>query len=499
MQRIFLKALNLLIVCFVASSNVYSWDKLTRNLDLHCQQDKKQLFCQYRSLTNKNPKTFEASLGNKSLPVNQTDFSKISEPIAVLFVVDTSDPNRQNVIEKNKQHIESIIQNHTSGFEFGLAAFDKTFRIEAPIGQSDFLLKKQLKQLKAIGQTTELYRNVLSALQYLDQHDAKRKVIVLLSDGQAEDRAYFNSDVVKFARNNSIVINSIGYPRSVSLSVALQTLRRLSEETGGTFFETKTDFEITDTYINTAFNNLKTGGQLSIDLENTVALKTGNSVITLVIDNQSFNIPVRLPKPAVTTSPVTETTPIKTQTEQTDDLNTAPVTIVTRQIESQPVNLWIWYGIPAAFIIIIILILITLFLLWQRPTTRSKTSAKVYEYKPYAYLIDNDNDNKRYPIMRTISRIGRSKDNELILDDASISRRHAEMHRNATGGFEIIDMNSMNGVYVNGEKIGRARLQEGDEVEVGDIVLKFSLYAPDQSEEESTIMQKTKTPEISIS
>lgn len=498
MQRKIKQTFYFLLISILVSPNTNAWNKLTRNIDIHCQQINKQLDCHYRSLNNKSTSDIKASLAGEPLVINQTNYSVASAPVAVLFVVDTSDPSRQNVIEKNKQHIESIIQKHSSGFAFGLAAFDKTFRIEAPIGQSEFLLKKQLKQLKAVGQTTELYRNVLSALQYLDQHDAKRKAIVLLSDGQAEDRAYFNSDVVKYARKSGIIINSIGYPRSVSLSVALQTLRRLSEETGGKFFETKTDFEIPDTFINSALDNLKTGGQFNIALQDLLTPKSGNSLITVNIDKSLINIPVKLSKPVITT-PVATPAPVKAKPDIIENINNPPVTIITKQVESQPINLWIWYGIPAAFIVIIILILITLFLLWQRPVGRDKNTAKVYEYKPYAYLIENDNDNKRYPIMRTISRIGRGKDNELILDDASISRRHAEMHRNSTGGFEIIDMNSMNGVYVNGEKIGRAKLQEGDEVEVGDVVLKFSLFAPDHSEEESTIMQKTKTPEISIS
>ncbi|MCG8379193.1 MAG: FHA domain-containing protein, partial [Proteobacteria bacterium] len=148
---------------------------------------------------------------------------------------------------------------------------------------------------------------------------------------------------------------------------------------------------------------------------------------------------------------------------------------------------------PAAFIIIIIFILITLFLLWNRGPSAKSTDAGP-EYKPYAYLVANDKMHTRYPITRTIWRIGRSKDNELTLNDTSVSRRHAEIHRNTNGTFDIVDMNSMNGIYINNEKIGKAILQEGDVIEIGDIFLNFTQFASDYSSDESTVMQSTKVP-----
>ncbi|MCZ6804690.1 MAG: FHA domain-containing protein [Proteobacteria bacterium] len=111
-----------------------------------------------------------------------------------------------------------------------------------------------------------------------------------------------------------------------------------------------------------------------------------------------------------------------------------------------------------------------------------------------AYLVSGDRIETRYPITRTIWRIGRSKDNELSLNDTSLSRCHAEIHRNNDGTFDIVDMNSMNGVYINDKKIGKAILHEGDVVEIGDIFLRFTQHASDYTHEETTVMQKTKVP-----
>ncbi len=56
-----------------------------------------------------------------------------------------------------------------------------------------------------------------------------------MSNGLAEDLVYFHQDVIAAARKDGIVISTIGYPRSISQTAALQTLSRLSEETSGVF------------------------------------------------------------------------------------------------------------------------------------------------------------------------------------------------------------------------------------------------------------------------
>lgn len=481
------------------SAPAAAWNKLTDTIDINCQQAEQRLNCDYRSTQGERLDTFKATANGLALPVEQQEYSiDKSNPPAVLFLVDTSDPARQNVIERNKQHIKNLIPALPSGIKIGLASFDKTLRIESPVGESAFLLQKKLDGLKAVGKTTELYRNIIQALDYLDGVQGSRKALILMSDGQAEDKAYFHADVIRVARKAGIIINAIGYPRSISLSVALQTIRRLSEETGGTYTETSINYQLPASYTNKAFNNIISGGTLSISLgemKGKVRLNKVRLDYSNALGKRTLSIPVKSPdtpgKPVEQTSAIAPAaTTVPSSPEQV-----APVRIITRQVESQPINLWLWYGIPAAFIIIIILILITLFLLWQRQPS-GKTQSTVYEYKPYAYLINETENNKRYPITRTIWRIGRGKDNELALDDSSISRRHAEIHRNINGAFDIVDMNSMNGVYINNEKIGKAVLQEGDLIEIGDIFLKFTQFAPDYSDEESTVMQKTKTPAL---
>ncbi len=63
-------------------------------------------------------------------------------------------------------------------------------------------------------------------------------------------------------------------------------------------------------------------------------------------------------------------------------------------------------------------------------------------------------------------RIGRDEANDIVLRDLGVSRRHAEV-RPGSGGFEVIDLGSRNGTYLNGKQVSRAPLAEGDLIAIG--------------------------------
>jgi len=69
--------------------------------------------------------------------------------------------------------------------------------------------------------------------------------------------------------------------------------------------------------------------------------------------------------------------------------------------------------------------------------------------------------------------IGRSPDNDIFLDDVTVSRKHAVLVQ-SNGEFRIEDLGSLNGTFVNRRRIdSAARLQSGDEVQIGKYRLSF--------------------------
>ena len=78
----------------------------------------------------------------------------------------------------------------------------------------------------------------------------------------------------------------------------------------------------------------------------------------------------------------------------------------------------------------------------------------------------------RFAMTGETTRIGRHPDSELALDDITVSRRHAEIMRR-DDGYEILDSGSLNGTYVNQQRIEAAVLRHGDEVQIGKFRLVF--------------------------
>ena len=75
--------------------------------------------------------------------------------------------------------------------------------------------------------------------------------------------------------------------------------------------------------------------------------------------------------------------------------------------------------------------------------------------------------------------IGRHPDADVLLDDITVSRRHVEIVRDASG-YTVTDLGSLNGTYLNGESIETARLADGDKLQIGKFKLVFMELEDDE-------------------
>lgn len=71
-----------------------------------------------------------------------------------------------------------------------------------------------------------------------------------------------------------------------------------------------------------------------------------------------------------------------------------------------------------------------------------------------------------------VTAAGRSTDSSVFLDDVTVSRKHAEFRRKGSEWF-VHDLGSLNGTYVNRERVDVAKLAPGDEVQIGKFKLVF--------------------------
>ena len=72
-------------------------------------------------------------------------------------------------------------------------------------------------------------------------------------------------------------------------------------------------------------------------------------------------------------------------------------------------------------------------------------------------------------------RIGRDAENEWQIDDLNVSRTHAEIVQNNSGSYEVVDLKSTNGTFLNGTRIKREALRTGDIIAVGGFARRFTL------------------------
>ena len=108
---------------------------------------------------------------------------------------------------------------------------------------------------------------------------------------------------------------------------------------------------------------------------------------------------------------------------------------------------------------------------------RRRAVAAVPTLEPGRYIaIENGDEVSVLPVTSDNTRIGRAIAADIRLDDPTVSRKHARL---VVRGEEvaILDDRSMNGVFVNGERVSEATLADGDEIVLGRVHMRFIAIA----------------------
>jgi pSer/pThr/pTyr-binding forkhead associated (FHA) protein len=87
------------------------------------------------------------------------------------------------------------------------------------------------------------------------------------------------------------------------------------------------------------------------------------------------------------------------------------------------------------------------------------------------------NAGSRFVLEADVTRAGRHPESDIFLDDITVSRRHAEFVARGPD-FVVRDVGSLNGTYLNRERIEEAQLASGDEVQIGKFKLVFIAGPP---------------------
>lgn len=91
------------------------------------------------------------------------------------------------------------------------------------------------------------------------------------------------------------------------------------------------------------------------------------------------------------------------------------------------------------------------------------------------HVLRGPNAGSTYLLDQERTSVGRHPDSAIFLDDITVSRRHSIIERLDGGAYEIRDVGSLNGTYVNRERVESRVLADGDEVQVGRFHLVFHM------------------------
>jgi pSer/pThr/pTyr-binding forkhead associated (FHA) protein len=86
-------------------------------------------------------------------------------------------------------------------------------------------------------------------------------------------------------------------------------------------------------------------------------------------------------------------------------------------------------------------------------------------------------EGRKHELRKRRTVVGRSKDCDVQLSDANVSRRHAEIRQEGSA-FWLVDLDSTNGVEVNGRRVRRQKLEDGDTITFGSTDAVFARSVP---------------------
>lgn len=88
-------------------------------------------------------------------------------------------------------------------------------------------------------------------------------------------------------------------------------------------------------------------------------------------------------------------------------------------------------------------------------------------------VVKGADEGRKFDLSESVVSIGRDASNRIRLHDTEVSRRHAEIRR-TDAGYQVLDLGSANGTFVNNQRVQKAILQSGDRVGIGQSILVFS-------------------------
>ncbi len=436
---------------------------------------------------------------NKERIIVAHPFSSLKEKTATLIVVDRSRRIKQRTLQVIREEIYSIFVNSVSDKRLiGIASFANELTLHAPVGSSRAALTDALNSIESDAAVSDIYRSVISAINYLETLSASRRHLIVITNGVNQGSGFSLADVISKARASRITLHGMGFIEKLSQSPELQGLRRIAHETNGIFVradwsDKRLPQEISQQYFDTIESgtviSISTDSQsetqqfaLSLGLASKETINTKINVAVANVDNPSYVADVwttandlatglavmfglvavagcalylfRMRTKKVAAGIKSETHNISMSGSETPSED-HPVRAI-RNATSCSMQI-------------------------KGSTTAVGESIPILP----AWFVRTGSTGQIWPITKESMRIGRAKDCEICIAEPTVHRQHAMLVRTPEGQILLTDISGMggNGIFVNDERVLHKELRSGDLVEFGAVHLRFLMELSDRESE----------------
>ncbi len=464
---------------------------------------------------------------------NSTDVDFTTDlDTSIYFLIDASIPMKKAFDRGIKPLLTEMERIKQPKEKWIVSYFDNDLHVVySDAENNDGELENILKKVPIKGQRTELWRNTLVALKELSRQSAQRKILILLSDGNAEDTsAYTREDIVKAAQENNIRIVSLSYRDTIGT----QNLRRISEDTYGAFWKAnKTTHSLPSNFHRELAKFIRSEGRVTIPASIIHPTESGKADLLLTLYHGELNSTIKIPLPTETIIKKEEANTTKEEVLEeeniTIEVNTTNEEAVAEMNATQipeekdtPRGFFEMYKLYLALLAALAALILLYLLLRKKPAklddaegievpeadfsgnelnnghtqinqtisnadpstvTYAADDAQVAGSKtsssPIGYFLAVDGT--RYDFYKLPATIGKSSNNDIVISDKFISRHHATItHKN--GYFYIIDNNSSNGIIIKGKIIvGEQKVSDGSSIGFGPFKVTFHISNQDIS------------------
>jgi hypothetical protein len=377
--------------------------------------------------------------------------------VALLLNSGLEDP----LFARAKTALAALLTSDSRYVQAGLWVFATNVQNIAPLGTGAATLKAALDGQRNRGVTIELLRSINETAKQLSAGPRRRKLLVVASDGEFDDSAYRIPEITKSLRESDIRI-VVFFPESGPEKVTrAQGLRRLADETDGLFLPVANSSQV----------------QAAVKQLNAFIANSGSVVVERHAQASTLEVVLKngrvlaqpIPALDVKVEPPSAPPPVEPPPPP-------PLTLLSDPIGfAKALSLYSWMAIGAALLAIIGLGLWFVARARQRAAAASRKTQTVGDLRPILGWFEFfDSQSTREPIHQSVTRIGRNRENDLVLNNSSVHRFHAVLSRDPAGKFTIVDLDTANGVRLNGVRVKSKEIGDGDVVELGEVRMRFN-------------------------